>query len=513
MTSCPVSKSRPVLSTTRRSNQGGVAMSLELRPPRELLAKIGLSGKEVVKIIKARGWEIVEPHGLQQQNLYYIPGVNDNKTTQMKQNETFFVGEGELYAFILQKGGLRYLLPDEELSDLEPSIQSDVEPTQSDERYGETIQDDHESDDHETTDDQLLGNSSSDRRKWKRRKRLSTARKRSTEVVETTIVDRLPSPPLKRRRRGFAKQSVKMSEDKEMNQDWKEVQVRPRAKFEHVSYTGIEQEKEFTMYQKSLKARGWRAQLLQDIDVHLLRSTADVDRLQRARKMLTDGKRKSTRPSDEDDSGPHVVDAAEIRHEIEALMNSIRVSQGDLSSMIEMIISNGEQRTLPDRIDVVGRIGISRFVSTGQGSLILIRDIERYMLLFVAAVRRYQRSREAVCASERASGPCVRSIRAVKREELRALQLGIEDSKKELYELAAIVAADFTKFEDAPEDSIREDTDLSICQRTYQISSQGSSPSSSKITDSDVNVDPGEDRSSNHQGLVSPRLEGGQWFV
>ncbi|KAF1780304.1 hypothetical protein GQ600_21815 [Phytophthora cactorum] len=39
---------RPVL-TTRRSSQGGIAMSLEMRPPRELLEKIGIKGKEIAR--------------------------------------------------------------------------------------------------------------------------------------------------------------------------------------------------------------------------------------------------------------------------------------------------------------------------------------------------------------------------------------------------------------------------------------------------------------------------------
>jgi hypothetical protein len=66
--------------------------------------KIGLSGKEVVGIIERKHWVIEEPHGLQQQKLYYLPGVKENKGEELTQNEDFFVGEGELYAFILRQG-------------------------------------------------------------------------------------------------------------------------------------------------------------------------------------------------------------------------------------------------------------------------------------------------------------------------------------------------------------------------------------------------------------------------
>lgn len=58
-----------------------------------------------MKIIKERKWEIVEPHGLQQQKLYYVPGAKEREEeVELKQRRDFFVGEGELYAFILKQG-------------------------------------------------------------------------------------------------------------------------------------------------------------------------------------------------------------------------------------------------------------------------------------------------------------------------------------------------------------------------------------------------------------------------
>lgn len=442
-------KPRPVLST-RRSSRGGVAMSLETRPPRELLAQIGISGKEVVKIIRDRSWDIVEPHGLQQQKLYYLPGAKEKakRGHETRQNEDFFVGEGELYAFILQQGGLRFLVPDEE------SSESDVETTQptrqqEEEAVETSVEAEDESDD--DVKDELLA----DQRKWKRRKKLSTAKR--------TPADKMPAA---KRRQKSGKKSVATATATEEEEEQDRIRVSPRLKLEQATHAGIGQQTEFIEYQNSLRARGWRAQLLKDVDVHLLRATAAVDRRQREREASTDGKKKQARPAE--GVGPHVADAAEILQELDGLMCSIRASQDDLSSMIELIIARGERWAIPDRIDPVGRIGIPGFVSTDAGSLVLMRDIERYLLLFVAAVRRYRRTRNAFCANEPASGS---SQISEKRAELRALQLGIEESKRELVELAAIVAADASKS--------CQDTTPSTPPSTSQATVQGTGTSQS----------------------------------
>jgi hypothetical protein len=60
-------------------------------------------GKEVVRILKDRGWEVRDPKALQHHKVYYAPGGRA-KGELAVQGEDFFEGEGELYAFILEKG-------------------------------------------------------------------------------------------------------------------------------------------------------------------------------------------------------------------------------------------------------------------------------------------------------------------------------------------------------------------------------------------------------------------------
>ncbi|KAG6604629.1 Calcium-activated potassium channel subunit alpha-1 [Phytophthora cinnamomi] len=520
---------RPVL-TTRRSSQRGVAMSHEKRPPRELLKRIGISGKEVVKIIRQRGWSIEEPHGLQQQKLYYVAGAKDRETeAQLKQRRDFFVGEGELYAFILKQGGLRYLLPDEDFSS--ESDESDVEPTQPSKPSQEdatTVGSTNAAaavERNSAGESDALGDSSdsadeaadagSEQRRWKRRKKLSTARSKSTEKATTdksapATVDKTLPP---RRRRKAGKKRDCAADDEQDR-----IRVSPRVKLEQATYVGVGQQAEFTEYMSSLTARGWRAQLLQDVDVHLLRSVAAVDRRQRAMETAVDGQKKSGRPTE--GVGPHVQDAAEVFQELEGLMYSIRASQDDLSTMLEAVIVEAERSTIPDRIDPVGRIGIPGFVSTGLGNLELMRDIERYLLLFVAAVRRYQRTRRAVSANEPSTSP---STKAVKRADLRALQLRIEESKTELQELAEIVSVEVKEQtcqepgEPAPQEAVTPQTPPqqppfpTPSQPTSQTTCQSTSQSTAKPTDGEADVDTDHDQSSSQQSVASSpqRLEGG----
>ncbi|KAG3082983.1 hypothetical protein PI125_g19846 [Phytophthora idaei] len=381
----------PMGAGKRRSSQGGIAMSLEMRPPRELLEKIGIKGKGIVKIIKDRDWEIVEPHG-------------------------------ELYAYILNQGGLRYLLPDDsDVSDVELTQPSKVEEEAEESRSVESSTEESDSlSVHSPTE------TTGEQRKWKRRKKLSTVRSKSVEKT----------PPVKRRRKLSKKSS---SVDGSTADEEDRIRVEPRVKLEQATYGGIGQQTEFSEYKSSWKARGWRARLLQDMDVHLLRSVAAVDRRHRALEASNEGQKKAGRPTE--GVGPHVQDATEILQELDGFMHSVRASQDDLSSMIELIIAKAERLTIHDRIDPVGRIGIPGFISTGPGSLVLVRDIERYLLLFVAAVRRYQRARKSFCANEPTSG----LSRVVRRTDLRALQLSIEESKTELQELATIITAEASK--------------------------------------------------------------------
>ncbi|KAF4322211.1 hypothetical protein BBO99_00002826 [Phytophthora kernoviae] len=98
------------------------------RTPTELLQKIGLLGKEVVAILIERGWEVEEPRKLQQHKVYHTL-EGRTKGDQAEQGRDYFVGEGELYAFILDQGGLRYLLPNEEYSS-ESEVESEISQTQ-----------------------------------------------------------------------------------------------------------------------------------------------------------------------------------------------------------------------------------------------------------------------------------------------------------------------------------------------------------------------------------------------
>jgi hypothetical protein len=253
-----------------------------------------------------------------------------------------------------------------------------------------------------------------------------------------------------------------------------DVRVSPRVKLEQVNHVDVGQQAEFSLYESSLTARGWRAQLLQDVDVHLLRSVAAVDRRNRAQEAIEDGQKKSARPVE--GVGPHARDAAEVLYELDGLMKSIRASQDDLSSLVETIIAQAERLAIPDRIDPVGRIGIPNFVATDTGRLVLMRDMERYLLLVVAAVRRYQRSRKTFRDVELAGAAAQASRGAVKRADLRALQLRIEESKSELQELAAIVSAGAAR---SCQDMAQESAQTTS-QSTSQSTSQGASQSASR---------------------------------
>ncbi|CAI5722728.1 unnamed protein product [Hyaloperonospora brassicae] len=502
------------LATRRSSVQGHVAMSRETRSPRELLARIGISGKEVVKIIKARGWAIVEPHGLQQQNLYYLPGVLQKAETSgyaSRQQRDFFVGEGELYAFILREGGLAFLLPDEVPMRTAPSESkrlADVSKPTTDAR-------------------KPLGDRS--QRKWKRRKKLSTAVGTLADLNPIEPNSRKRSVPfvpveLRKERTGeaaaaevaVAEVAAAVKEPVDEQQPPPKLRAGPvvqrRAETADTCAAVCGQETEWTEYEQSLKARGWRAQLLQDIDVHLLRSTAAVDRRQRAHERA--GGRRTGRAQPTHSVGPHGVDFAEMVQELDALKLSIRASQEDLSSMIEALISEGEQRAIPDRIDPAGRVGIPAFVSTGLGSLVLMRDIERYLLLVVAAVRRHQRAKDAMCASGPTNGLSQPSDRTMKRKDLRALQLTIEESKRELQELAAIVAADLVEScEDHAYDSASEGSASGALQSPHQSAVYSPSRGTSRSMDCGEDLEAGRNGLFDPPNLASPRLEGGKWFV
>ncbi|KAG1684247.1 hypothetical protein DVH05_011496 [Phytophthora capsici] len=90
------------ISSTRNRRRG----SDPFGKPSELLQQIGLRGKEVVRIIKTRGWEVCDPKALQEHKIYYVPGARA-KGELAVQGMDYFVGEGELFAYILEQGELK----------------------------------------------------------------------------------------------------------------------------------------------------------------------------------------------------------------------------------------------------------------------------------------------------------------------------------------------------------------------------------------------------------------------
>ncbi|KAG3025413.1 hypothetical protein PC121_g11329 [Phytophthora cactorum] len=102
--------------------------------------------------------------------------------------------------------------------------------------------------------------------------------------------------------------------------------------------------------------------------------------------------------------------------------------------MIAVIIQQAERIHSPERAECAARIGISGFVPTGSGNLMLMRDMERHLLLIVAAVRQYLRTKSV---SSYSGG----QVSTSKRSDLRALQLNIEKMNAELTELSTIISA------------------------------------------------------------------------
>ncbi|KAG4058788.1 hypothetical protein PC123_g6270 [Phytophthora cactorum] len=358
--------------------------------PSELLQQIGLRGKEVVKILKERDWDVCDPKALQEHKLYYVPGGRA-KGELAVQGEDFFVGEGELYAYILDKGGVHFLLPDEGYStETKMDSESDfeildqppprVEPLEGREIPAELLQE--TSDAPKTTSDPWQP-------KRKRRKKLLIANGKTAAKAK----------PAKRQRKKILS-----------------------------SFLMVAGTAEFGAYEAALTARGWRAQLLQDIDLHLLRSVAAIARRQVALEVASGEQNHFC--CDREDSGLHEG----VHQELKVLSSGIKASQNDLSSMIAVIIQQAERIHSPERAECAARIGISGFVPTGSGNLMLMRDMERHLLLIVAAVRQYLRTKSV---SSYSGG----QVSTSKRSDLRALQLNIEKMNAELTELSTIISA------------------------------------------------------------------------
>ncbi|KAG6604638.1 uncharacterized protein IUM83_13996 [Phytophthora cinnamomi] len=417
--------------------------------PSELLQKIGLLGKEVVKILKRIGWEVCDPKALQEHKLYYVPGGR-GKGELAVQGEDFFVGEGELYAYILEQGGIRFLLPDERWStESKMESESDVEileqprpeakkqtlnPTKAElgDRGGEEQsknfvdpspnflgpKDDNDSLSHEALPITSKSASSQPPQR-KRRKKLSPADGKTASKAK----------PVKHQVRKPRKKPAQTQDSPQLPAPIKAVKEES---IPFVAADGCGQLVQFGAYEAALTARGWRAQLLQDIDLHLLRSVAGIARRQLALAAAGGCDQKFFVRLGED-ARPHEG----ILQELKTLSSGIKASQNDLSSMIAAVIAQAERVEVPARIECAARIGIPAFVSTGSGSLVLLRDIERHVLLIVAAMRQYLRARNIANHSD-----CDNSAHGgVKRPDLRALQLNIEKMNAELNELSTIISS------------------------------------------------------------------------
>ncbi|KAG2831397.1 hypothetical protein PC129_g6379 [Phytophthora cactorum] len=378
--------------------------------PSELLQQIGLRGKEVVKILKERDWDVCDPKALQEHKLYYVPGGRA-KGELAVQGEDFFVGEGELYAYILDKGGVHFLLPDEGYStETKMDSESDFEildqpPPRLEGREipAELLQE--TSDAPKTTSDPWQP-------KRKRRKKLLIANgKTAAKAKPAKRQVRKPRQKIDAKAATFAVECLVKEE-----------------KNPFVFSDGCGHFAEFGAYEAALTARGWRAQLLQDIDLHLLRSVAAIARRQVALEVASGEQNHFC--CDREDSGLHEG----VHQELKVLSSGIKASQNDLSSMIAVIIQQAERIHSPERAECAARIGISGFVPTGSGNLMLMRDMERHLLLIVAAVRQYLRTKSV---SSYSGG----QVSTSKRSDLRALQLNIEKMNAELTELSTIISA------------------------------------------------------------------------
>ncbi|KAK1933971.1 hypothetical protein P3T76_011731 [Phytophthora citrophthora] len=376
--------------------------------PSELLQRIGIRGKEVVRIIKTRGWEVCDPKALQEHKLYYVPGGRA-KGEQGVQGVDYFVGEGELFSYILGHGGIHFLLPGEVSTETKEDSDSDFEllddPPPQRLQIQQIVDVNSKVSTGILTTEESSNVAAPQEPKRKRRKKLMTGRK----VKATKSQERQPS-----KKSANANSTITQSTD-----------CVKEEKIPFVAADGCGQLVEFGAYEAALTAQGWQAQLLRDIDLHLLRSVAAIARRQLVLGITSgDLKTGSSR-----ESATHEG----ILEEFKVLSSGIKASQNDLSSMIVAIIQQAESAQSQESSACIPRIGIVGFVSTGPGNLILLRDIERHLLLTVAAVRQYLRAKNVSIYS---GGDASTS----KPPALRALQLNIEKMNAELTELLTIIS-------------------------------------------------------------------------
>ncbi|KAG1684246.1 hypothetical protein DVH05_011495 [Phytophthora capsici] len=350
--------------------------------PSELLKQIGLAGPAVVKVLKGRGWEICEPKGLEEHKRYYLPGCRA-KGDSAQHGEDYLVGEGELYEYVLEKGGATYITqiqasesptPFKRSSKSVPRSVGSTEKSNVDKatitrrlklrRKTEFVEDSDES------------CSSSSRQPQKRRKKQTTselAQDIMRQMEETSdaviVID--------------STDSTASGDHNSKDPAPIETEARPTRR------TEVEQ------YESSLKLGSSRAQLLKDVDLNLLRSVAEV------------AFRQSTlQPTDKGNA-----------HELERFAQRIQVATNCLSFTVAKIVDNLSD---PD-----GRVDIPSFVSTGPGRLTIMQDIERYLLLVGQTLRQLQYNNPSPPTSPESS-----------KAELRPLQRHIDKTTGELLGLA-----------------------------------------------------------------------------
>ncbi|KAG7375986.1 hypothetical protein PHYPSEUDO_014703 [Phytophthora pseudosyringae] len=391
-------------SRTRR--RGGEES--DLRSPSELLKEIGVAGAEVVKVIKGRGWEICEPKGLEEHKRYYLPGGRANGENATR-GEHYVVGEGELYAYVLERGGTSYLFPSASqplalATALRLSSSRDISAPRTAEtpterncdasitRRSALFESGEDTDLVEYFSDENCSSASRQRKKRRKNKNAPeraqpTGLQNQQPSDNVIVVDDNPDTD------SAASRDRRISED----QVRAETSTRPGHRSE------VEQ------YETALKLNGCRVQLLKDVDVNLLRAVAAI------------AFRKAALPSPDRERGES--QSTHALHELERFAERIQVARNCLSYTVAAIVDQGDNSSGSDTF--MSEIDIPSFVSTGQGRLMLMQDIERYVLLVGQALRPFTYSDRANSAG--------RSSNSV---NVRPLQRHIDKTTAELLELS-----------------------------------------------------------------------------
>ncbi|KAL3666273.1 hypothetical protein V7S43_008524 [Phytophthora oleae] len=386
------SEPSPRQSSRSRRRAGN---SSDHQSPSELLKEIGLAGAVVVKVLKGRGWEICEPKGLEEHKRYYLPGGRA-KGDGAKRGEDYLMGEGELYVYVLKKGGASYLLHNSSQSSMSPttskcsstSVPRSVEGTEKsngDKATARRLELRKEADFVEDSDESC---SSFSRQQKKRRKKQTTSelaqdimRQMEETSDEVVVVDGTDSTA------SGVHNNREDSTPIERN-------IRPTRR------TEVEQ------YESSLKLSSSRAQLLKDVDLNLLRSVAEI------------AFRQSALQSSDKGNG----------HELERFAQRIQVARNCLSYSVAGIVDGADKLPDPD----VG-VDIPSFVSTGPGRMAIMQDIERYLLLVGQTLRQLQYSDRNNSSPPTSPG----NIKA----QLRPLQRHMDKTAGELLDLAKRICA------------------------------------------------------------------------